>query len=111
MTDDRTYDQTLYDPAEAMEGNPGADVGDEDEFTDEAMAGLAACSGTIDVRDARDLEFYGERIADIGRASHSAFGDRIVIVAGRLQDLAREARRRLVADQQPMTDGGAETFG
>jgi hypothetical protein len=39
------------------------------------------------------------------RASHSELGDRIVVVAGRVSDLAREARRRLADDVLPPDAG------
>jgi hypothetical protein len=69
------------DLAEALQGDPAAD--DE---------------GTLGVRDTRDLGDLAARVGEIGAASHSAFGDRIVALADQLGDLAAEARRRLAPD-------------
>jgi hypothetical protein len=69
------------DLAEALQGDPAAD--DE---------------GTLGVRDTRDLGDLAARVGEIGAASHSAFGDRIVALADQLGDLAAEARRRLAPE-------------
>ncbi len=92
MTDQSPDDQAL---AEVMEGNPGADD-------------LADAPGLIGVRDTRSLGDYAVLLADIGRSSHSPFGDRLVVLAGRLLDFAHEARRRLVDDQLPSGAGSDE---
>lgn len=84
--------------AEVLAGNPGADE-DEDEFCeDEGVIGALGTQGLADC---------AERLGEIGRSAHHAFGDRIVHVAERVQGLAAEARRRLAEDRLP-SDAGAE---
>lgn len=85
--------------------------GEEDDpggYTDPALEGLREVAGTIGVRDTRAIGDYAAMLADMGRASHSPFGDRLVILAGRLLDFSREARRRLAEDRLPDDAGTAE---
>lgn len=102
MTDQPAPDTTDSEGlAEALEGDPGEpNAGYTDPFE-----GLGDAEGTLGTRDTRELSELATRIADIGRASHSPFGDRIAIVATHLADLAREARRRLAEDRLPEDAG------
>lgn len=79
---------------EALDGDPGdvADVG---------STGLARLAGVLGVRDARDLGDFARHVIDIGRGSHSPFGDLIAAYGLRLQRLGHEAVRRLLADRLP----------
>lgn len=85
---------------EVLAGDPGA-AAEEDCYTDPALEGLRDVPGTIGTLGTAQLGDIAGRLAAIGHESHSAFGDRIVVVAGRVQDIAREARRRLHEDRLP----------
>jgi hypothetical protein len=54
-----------------------------------------------------ELGQIAERLGIIGRGARNEFGDRIVVVAEQVRDLAHEARRRLVADRLP-DDAGTD---
>lgn len=84
--------------ADVLQGDPGAAEADD----------LCELEGTLGVRDARDLHDHAAVIVAIGRASHSPFGDAVAAFAGRLLDLAHEARRRLAADRLPEGAGTPE---
>jgi len=111
------------------DGDPGAE-GDDD--ADPALDDLACAPGLVGTLGTRELGDLARRVQEIGRSARNPFGDRLVILAGRLAEFAAEARRRLAADRLPddagtpeqqerrreaagdaavMTDGGIETFG
>jgi hypothetical protein len=46
-----------------------------------------------------ELGQIADRLGIIGRGARNQFGDRVVIIAEQVRDLAHEARRRLVADR------------
>lgn len=132
---------TAYpDPQPAQPAQPDPDVpapGEDDPDADEddedpALADLRKVPGLIGTLGTRELGDLARQVAEIGRSARNPLGERIVILAGRLQDLAAEARRRLAGDRLPadagtpdqqarrreaagdaatMTDGGLETFG
>jgi hypothetical protein len=98
------------EPTPAAPGGPEAepgreapdqpDTGDDD---DENPAGAPLGSaGTY------ELAMIGERLGILGRSARNQFGDRIVIIAEQVRDLAHEARRRLTADRLPDDAGTPE---
>lgn len=89
---------------EALEGDPGAD--DEDTYQLDPI--LAGAKGTLGVLGSRRLVDLAREIIEIGRSSHSPFGDCIVTAGGRVADLAAEARRRLAQDRLPDDAGTPE---
>lgn len=84
------------------------DQGDEDDDDDPALADLRSVPGLIGTLGTRELGDLARQIAEIGRSARNPFGERIIIMAGRLQDLAAEARRRLAEDRLPDDAGTAE---
>ena len=104
MTDAPSPDTTDSEGlAEALEGDPSATAGYEG-----VLEGLGDAAGTLGTRDTRELGDLASAVVDIGRASHTAFGDRIAHVGTMLADLAREARRRLAEDRLPPGTGTPE---
>lgn len=83
------------------------DQGDEDD-DDPALADLRSVPGLIGTLGTRELGDLARQIAEIGRSARNPFGERIIIVAGRLADLAAEARRRLAEDRLPADAGTPE---
>jgi hypothetical protein len=62
---------------------------------------LDSAPGVLGVLGTRLLGDLAGEAAEIGRSSHTDFGDRIVAVAALLAVLAREAIRRLSEDRLP----------
>jgi hypothetical protein len=86
--------------AGALAGDPGAASEDEDEFSeDEGVIGALGTQGLTDC---------AERLHEIGRSAHHAFGDRVVELAAKVRAIAAEARRRLAEDRLPMNAGSDE---
>jgi hypothetical protein len=104
-----------HDPADQPDPNgpvlpdtdtDGDDQGDDD--TDDDEEDPARSGAPIGASGTYELAQLAERLGIIGRSAHNEFGDRLVFLAEKVRDLAREARKRLAADRLPDDAGTVE---
>lgn len=91
-------------PEGTTSGDEDSDDVDEDDDADPA-SGDDDEGAPVGPAGVHELINCAQRVSEVGRASRSRLGDRIVGVADDLRALANEARRRLADDRLPDTPG------
>jgi hypothetical protein len=105
---------TTASPPDPVQPDPNGPVlpdgGDDqpDDDTDDDEEDPARSGAPIGASGTYELAQLAERLGIIGRTAHNEFGDRLVFLAEKVRDIAREARRRLAADRLPDDAGTVE---